>query len=252
VFVNNSHNYEPSFNPAVNGKTHNAVWCPSRDDAGNGTTTLTDLVGSSNGTLTNMDAATDWVADTGAGGVRALDFDGVNDFVLDGSSLSLGNKFSISIWANMTSDVASQLIGKLDLGQNKRSWGIERLGGAWRLLVNNTGINTGNTTYDFTTSANAGTWQHLLFVWDGTQSNGNRGKLWINTSSISVSAIQSDSDKTPVTNDVPITIACRRNSGVYQNFWGGRLDDIRIWNGDAFDGTDAADLYAAQRGGDAS
>jgi hypothetical protein len=26
-----------------------------------------------------MDAATDWVADTGAGGVRALDFDGVNE-----------------------------------------------------------------------------------------------------------------------------------------------------------------------------
>ena len=40
-------------------------WCPSLDDAGNGTTTLTDLSGNGNhGTLTNMDPATDWVADT--------------------------------------------------------------------------------------------------------------------------------------------------------------------------------------------
>ena len=44
---------------AVNGKEPVAAWIPSLDTAGNGTTTLTDLVGSNNGTLTNMDAATD-------------------------------------------------------------------------------------------------------------------------------------------------------------------------------------------------
>ena len=41
-------------------------WCPSLDDTGNGTVTLNDLSGSGDdGTLTNMDAATDWVSDTG-------------------------------------------------------------------------------------------------------------------------------------------------------------------------------------------
>ena len=64
---------------AVNGKEPVAAWIPSLDTSGNGTTTLTDLVGSNNGTLTNMDAATDWVADTDAGGVRALEFDGSGD-----------------------------------------------------------------------------------------------------------------------------------------------------------------------------
>ena len=58
-----------------------AWWCPSLDETGNGTTTLYDLVGSVNGTLTNMDASTDWVADTASGGVRCLDFDGTNDFI---------------------------------------------------------------------------------------------------------------------------------------------------------------------------
>lgn len=83
---------------AVNGKTPIAVWCPSRDDAGNGTTTLNDLVGSNHGTLTNMDAATDWVADTGAGGIRALDFDGANDQVRAGSTGLPTGDFTVSLW----------------------------------------------------------------------------------------------------------------------------------------------------------
>lgn len=59
-----------------------AWWSPSRDDSGNGTTTLNDLSGNGfDGTLTNMDEETDWVADTAEGGVRALELDGSNDFV---------------------------------------------------------------------------------------------------------------------------------------------------------------------------
>lgn len=79
-------------------------WCPSLDDSGNGTTTLNDLSGNSrNGTLTNMvttGAGNDWVADTGSGGVRALDFDGTNDFV-DIPSFTSGigtGDFTLSVW----------------------------------------------------------------------------------------------------------------------------------------------------------
>jgi hypothetical protein len=55
-------------------------------------------VGANSGTLTNMDAATDWVADTDAGGVRALDFDGVDDFVLCTGAVVDSPLLSISIW----------------------------------------------------------------------------------------------------------------------------------------------------------
>ena len=79
-------------------------WCPSLDDSGNGTTTLNDLSGNGrNGTLTNMvtsGVGNDWTADTTNGGVRALDFDGVNDFI-DISSFATGistGDFSISVW----------------------------------------------------------------------------------------------------------------------------------------------------------
>ena len=85
-------------------------WCPSLDTAGNGTTTLTDLSGNgNNGTLTNMDAATDWVADTDNGGVRALDFDGINDYVRVSDPGSPSN-VSVSMWVYLRSNVGRQTV----------------------------------------------------------------------------------------------------------------------------------------------
>jgi hypothetical protein len=92
----NAHNFQSAETFAVNGKDPIAVWCPSRDTAGNGTTTLSDLVGSFPMTLTNMDAATDWVADTGAGGIRAIDTDGSNDYCLNSTELTI---FTTGVWS---------------------------------------------------------------------------------------------------------------------------------------------------------
>ena len=82
-------------------------WCPSLDDAGNETTTLNDLSGYSNeGSLTGMDAATDWVVDTENGGIRALDFDGSNDYVTGPpgivKSLSIG---TVAFWVKTSREV---------------------------------------------------------------------------------------------------------------------------------------------------
>ena len=82
---------------AVNGKEPAFAWIPSLDTAGNGTTTLNDLIGSRDGTLTNMDPGTDWVSDTGAGGVRALDFDETNDFATLGSGVVLPGSGGLAI-----------------------------------------------------------------------------------------------------------------------------------------------------------
>ena len=72
------------------------AWCPSLGATGY---TLLDRSGYGNhGTLTNMDAGTDWV-----GGPRGpvLDFDGVNDFIEVPNSSYLNfetNDFSVSGW----------------------------------------------------------------------------------------------------------------------------------------------------------
>ena len=69
-------------------------WCPSAGATG---FRLIDRSGRGNhGTLTNMDAASDWVV---SGGKGALDFDGTNDRV-SLSTVSLSTlDFSISFWA---------------------------------------------------------------------------------------------------------------------------------------------------------
>jgi len=89
---------------AVNGKEPIGAWIESLDPESVTSSVATDLVGSNHGTLTNMDLTADpdtaRKADTDAGGTRALDLDGSNDFVNFGTGLnaSLLGEMSISGW----------------------------------------------------------------------------------------------------------------------------------------------------------
>lgn len=89
---------------AVNGKEPIAAWIESLDPEAVTSSKATDLVGTNHGTLTNMDLTADpdtsRIADTGAGGSRALIFDGSNDYVSLGTSaaLSISGEMSISAW----------------------------------------------------------------------------------------------------------------------------------------------------------
>jgi len=84
-----------------------AAWCPSV--TGPTGTRLYDLqFGRYQGTLTNMDSATDWVRSSGQ---YALDFDGSNDYVLvphnsrlDGAA---SGTLTISAWVYRSTDVAA-------------------------------------------------------------------------------------------------------------------------------------------------
>lgn len=82
-----------------------AAWCPSK--TGPTGTKLFDLTGRNNiGTLTNMDAASDWLR---SGGRYALDFDGTNDYISTTCTVKDGVG-SISGWfkcGTQTSDVGS-------------------------------------------------------------------------------------------------------------------------------------------------
>lgn len=112
----NAHDFTPSGPDfSVNGKSPTAVWCPSYDDDGNGTTTLTDLVGTNDGTLVNFaltGSTSNWVADTDSGGVRALDFDAANDRVDLAASVSYSFPLSVSAWVKLYATVTHfQLLG---------------------------------------------------------------------------------------------------------------------------------------------
>lgn len=212
----NAHNFTPpvaEFDPSVNGKSPIAVWCPSRDDDGNGTTTLTDLIGSNNGTLINMDPATDWVADTGAGGIRALDFDHVNDVVNCGTAIgAFGSSadFAVSCWFYPRSlgserGVVSR-VAIYDAG-----WGIATNGTSLRWPKYNSGI-----SYTISTGA----WYHVV----GVMVSGV-GKLYVN------GVLRSSQTVGSFSNPAGVRLEFGRYYENYPGFFSDMLlDDVRLFD----------------------
>jgi hypothetical protein len=251
VFVINSHNFTPAFSPAVNGKMPIAAWIPSRDDSGNGTTTLTDLVGSANGTLTNMDAATDWVADTGAGGVRALDFDGANDFVNCGL-VGSPSVFSMVGWFKPSNIVGAEMLVAQRSHQTtaalmRTQWFINGTNVHCRVF---SGLSASGWRGVIASGVVAADWQHYGFVYNG----GTDIKCFVNGVEQSVTTESGGAAFASInTGVVPVTIGVQNADGIPGNYYAGRLDDIRIFD-QALTATDIADLYAAGlgRGIDAS
>jgi hypothetical protein len=221
---------------AVNGKEPIAAWIPSLDTVGNGTTTLTDLVGSNNGTLTNMDAATDWVSDTSNGGVRALDFDGSNDYVECGTSaadLLEGLPTSVSAWFNATTwSSPSAIRGIFSSAQTSgaASLGVRSVGSNLELLL-------GTARYVIAPVPTTNGWHHVIVVitatnittyLDGSSAGSFSGSYSLNSIP---GSLQIGNDFAPA--------SLRHFSGL--------IDDIRIFD-TALDATDIAYLYNSGNG----
>jgi len=243
----NAHNFSSgAFNPAVNGKSPLSVWCPSKDTTGNGTTTLYDLVGSNNGTLTSMDAATDWVADSDAGGVRALDFDGVNDRVALASNSAWPAATAtnaISLWCKLGALTSATLYVLLRTGVGGSGGAyvaINRLTPAsvrWRITY------LGKFDQDFTAGtlygADDGAWHHVLISHDATHM-----RLYVD------GVLRDSVERSNHTANSPSGTGSIGSFSDTAFPYFGRMDDIRLFN-QSLDATDASDLHAAQRGGNA-
>jgi len=235
---------------AVNGKEPIAAWIPSLDTAGNGTTTLTDLVGSNDGTLTGMDAATDWVADTDAGGIRALDFDGVDDYVEipSSSDFQFGNgtsdsPFSVSFWVNQNGFGAGDFINRKDSTATQRLWRIILSGSSAQFLfvlyddppVNRIESEVSTVTID------DGDWHHVVCKYDGS-GNQNGLDIWFDNNQQTQTKRANGTYVAMENFSFPIWIA--RAGAAYSQF---KADDIRIFD-TALDASDIAYLYNSGNG----
>lgn len=218
---------------AVNGKEPITAWIPSLDTAGNGTTTLTDLVGSNNGTLTNMDPATDWVKSDGK---YALDFDGFNDYVSFGNpdSLKLNGDVSVSAWvyprstnrlaivANTASATTYFMLVFSFSSSSKFSF--------WNTAAGPTVVSP--ATYPLNS------WYHVV----ATRNSSDGVVLYVNGEAVVTSTSKTGNGTTG--NEMVLG-----RSGSFNSFYSSSLiDDTRIW-GLGLDATDSTALYAAGRGG---
>jgi hypothetical protein len=191
---------------AVNGKEPRAVWIPSLDTTGNGTTTLTDLSGNGySGTLQGMNAATDWVADTDAGGVRALLFQtGTNRVEFSMPSFGSGD-FFVSLWIK-----PSMLTGY-------RMW-FSSADLYWYFASENTSgayDTSSNGTFRAGTIA-LNTWQHVI----ASRVSGV-GRITING--------VSQGTKADTYNQTSTSFAIGAWRYNTSNFFQGRIDDVRAF-----------------------
>ena len=220
---------------AVNGKEPVAAWIPSLDTAGNGTTTLTDLVGSNDGTLTNMVAGSDWVANTDNGGVRALDFDGSNDNIsIPDQSSHKPAAITVSVWAIRRTTAPGEIVFK----QNTRTGRFE----AYAILANSGNFqfvvsNAAGTQAIITQSASADVWTHLALTFDQPTMKG-----YVNGSL--VGTLTHDHPIDYGTN--PLSIGRSTQSPFFFPF-DGLVDDVRIWDS-ALDSSDISYLYDSGTG----
>jgi len=222
---------------SVNEKNPIHAWIPSRDTSGNGTATITDLIASNSGTLTNMDPATDWVPDTDAGGVRALDFDGSNDLVNCGVlSGSITNEFSISFWIKPRSSVgnASRVF---EFGNSDGNFLITTPGG-FVFQIRTTDANRVRSAFSSGLTYPSPTWRHFVCTAKAATS------VSVFRDAVSLALTDVILGGTTLDVSTAFIIGNRQDTGRPFN---GLIDDVRIFNS-ILTLADAQYLYASGLG----
>ena len=226
--------------------TEIAWWCPSlRDDSAS--STVTDLTGGGyDMNLVNM-GATNWVADTDEGGVRALEFDGTNEYC----RTTLNNVPYATLDAQLQTSVSVWVYGELVSG-NGVPWAYAKTQGGsstrrvgYRLADRGAdqaaqcvfGSQDGSSSAQvFVRTTNGSqprsTWYHLYAEFEksavGDNQNGST-RLWIDGVYIG-----EDSDTTGIFDNEPLHRMflgqnTRSAGNLETTYFDGRLDDIRFF-----------------------
>jgi hypothetical protein len=201
------------------------AWAPSV--AGNGLL-LPDLSGYGNhGTLTNMDAS-DWV---GTDRGRALDFDGVDDYVDFGTRLLTEATFSVSAWFRSGGDNGIIVAKSRNVSAVNRWWiavnqnpstGGDQAGNLYIAGTNSVGS---GVTAAASVGANDNRWHQVVGVWQNTSMY-----LFFDgtnvASNLSIRANQLSQFNLLIGKYNDSSGGATGNTGNLQ----GQLDDIRIYN----------------------
>ena len=188
-------------------------------------TTPNDLTSNSNdGTMTNMDASSDWVSNTLFAQDYSLDLDGNNDYVevTDDNALDISSSMTISAWVYPT-NIANKdgIISKRTSTENSGDWAFRLTSTAkLKLLIWDGDANNGSTSSTNAISTN--TWTHIAFTHDNST---NTTKFYINGS---LDATGTGLSKNLAGNNSNVFIGWDGQQG--DKFFTGKIDEVRIWD----------------------
>ncbi len=196
-----------------------------------GGTTWRDLTKRFDGTLTNMDPATDWVGPGGRrGGFGALDFDGSNDYVVNNSAPVTDEPLTLMCW--MRPDVTNTIQKMVWVGDesddiNSGQWAIQIVGTVSAEIVRMQKSGGGGHRYAFTGIAPSTTeWTHVCGTIAAAAAESDF-ILYINGRVPSDHGTIDSGPSDPAVDTLAIGIAAHTTPVFPFN---GLLDDVRIYN----------------------
>lgn len=199
---------------------------------------LHDFSGRQNwGTLTNMDAATDWVV---SGGRYALDFDGSNDEIDYGTNVSLAGEKRVSFSAWIYRATQGQVFALSRYNTNLSAGNVRgdlfgtnniTLNGQVALSITNSSTVNDYLNFYSTQQVPAAQWTHIAataFI-DGNNSTCN---MWINGVATTVNSDHSGTRPTAwqANNSVSYRTSRIINSNGSSSYSSGIVDDLRTYN----------------------
>lgn len=184
-----------------------------RFDEGEGMTVHDESGGDKHGTMTNMDATTDWVAGKNN---KALDFDGVNDYVnISNFDILSGNaETTTSTWFKINQFPSSGL----DSVYNAPNWSMYsdiKPTGALRCGFSVSGVAVPTTD----AIVELGKWYHMTCIYDGSKVSMYLNGSLAATSSMRAGVINSFSE---------FNISKHGSSDIYH--FNGQIDEFKIYN----------------------
>jgi hypothetical protein len=174
------------------------------------------------GTLTNMDAATDWVV---SGGKGALDFDGTDDYVTTPNIAWPSSAFTLSLYGRFRSPSDAE-VSASSYNDTGAYFQLFQSGATFVFRVHQSKdvIFIGRSG-----GAPTNSWSNLVLVWNGGTSS-SAIQIWQNGSRVDSTDNSSGTFSAPYSTPIPLYIGTQIFSFVPNNPSDSQLDDIRIYN----------------------
>jgi hypothetical protein len=234
--------------PSVSGQdiTSNLVGHWKLNEA-TGSTTATDSSGNGlTGTLTGMDANTDWVVGHLQGG---LDFTGASEYVTMGNVLAYERTqpFTLAMWYKMhgtSPTTIMTLVAKSESSGSFKGYSLQIRGTDsgdpfWFGIIG-TGLVRAQIKF---ARPNDTEWHHVIVTYDGSSTvAGQKGYV---DGVLQTPTTEADTLNATIVSSSPFTLSSRNGAIEY---FDGVLDDVRMYSR-AFTASDVIALYAASRQG---